>query len=106
MTGTRYLIPRRIRQRYEFFPGSGIGLPEVGLILAGLGAATVWFGGAGLFRLPFLVRLLPALALAGFGYFAARPLPDGTNLWGLAQAFHQWRTRPQRYLYDWSREDY
>ena len=103
-TPHRYLIPRRITQRYEFF--TGIGWREVQVVLLGLVCGGAWFLGSHLIHANLLVQMLPGVFSLGLTYFLVRPFPDGTRLLDLIMAIKRFYTRPRCYLYDWSRDDY
>lgn len=103
-TPNRYLIPRRITQRYEFF--TGIGWREVQVLFMGLVCGGAWFLGSHLLYESLLVQVLPGVFSLSLTYFLVRPFPDGTRLLDLLRAIKRFYTRPRRYLYDWSRDDY
>ena len=100
----RYLIPRRITQRYELFPGWG--WPEVLAALAGVALGGLVFGLLSLLNVPLVARLLPALLLAGAVVGIARPMPvtGESALAMLLQARSFFRAR-QIHLYDIGRDD-
>lgn len=103
-TPRTYLIPRRIPQRWELFPGWGA--PELKVLAQGAGVSVILGGLALVLGLPLaLTMLLGLVPVAGVG-FAVKPLATGQDsLWTLASYFWHYRTHPQRYLYDWHRED-
>jgi hypothetical protein len=100
---TRYLIPRRITQRFEFAPGWGI--PEAATVLVGAAAGGLLLLFASVLGLNPALRLLPATFLVVAAVFAARPLPDGTTLLELLAAARAFARSRKLYLYDFSRED-
>jgi hypothetical protein len=99
----RYLIPRRITQRFEFAPGWGI--QEAATVAAGAAAGGLLLLLASLFGLNPGFRLLPPVLVLGASVFAARPLPDGTTLLDLLGAARAFSRSRKLYLYDFSRDD-
>jgi hypothetical protein len=100
----RYLIPRRITQRYEFF--LGIGWQEIRTLFMGTACGGAWFTGSHLMHAGLLVQVIPGVLCLGMAYFLVRPLPDGSRLLDFLIAMKTFYTKPRRYLYDWSRDDY
>ena len=99
-----YLIPRRIDQGYQFFPGWGV--RQVAAVLTGLAAGLLIGVVTHLLHLPVLVQVFPLILGGGLGAVVARPQPDGSTVLDLAAAFRSWSGRPKRYLYDWSKDDW
>jgi len=99
-----YLIPRAIRQGYEFAPGWG--LVQVGAVLVGLLIGGLLFLTLHLLRAPVFVQVFPLILGGGLGVLVARPLMDGSTVLDLLAAYRDWSRRPKRYLYDWGRDDW
>lgn len=99
----RYLIPRRITQRWEIMPGWG----WRELASAGIGLATgaVLFALASLIGLPLIIRLLLLLLPAGSLTYLAMPLAMGGSMLDLILAFRAYSRTRHLYLYDLGRDD-
>jgi len=100
----RYLIPKPISQRYELFPGWG--LAQAGLVLAGVGAGAVMFGGLTLVHGPVALRLIGLALPIGLAGSLAFPPPNEPPLYQRLQAGLRYRQRPKRFLYDWTAGDH
>ena len=102
MSATKtYLVPRAVRARFEFAPG--LGLPELGGVIAGgltgFGLQALWallplHGGADFGGRVFLFTLPVAASL-----LLTRQDPSGGSLLGQVRAARDFRRRPPRYLY-------
>ncbi len=99
----RYLIPRRITQRYELFEGWG--WPEVLSALAGLGIGALLSLLATLLRLPLALCVLPGILAGGTGIAIARPMPTGENLLTFLRSARAYTRTRRFYLYDFGRDD-
>ncbi len=99
----RYLIPRRITQRWEILPGWG--WRELGSAGVGLGIGALLFAVASLAGLPLWLRALLVIVAAGCGVGLAMPMATGGSMLDmLLDARAYGRTRHQ-YLYDFGRDD-
>ncbi len=103
-----YIIPRRIRQGYEFAPGWGV--KQVVCLLAGLAAGALLFLAvrlpAHLLHMPIFIQLFPPIIVAGVGFVAAMPQMDGSTIFERIVNWQAWAKRQKLYLYDWSRDDF
>ncbi len=102
----RYLIPKPIAKQYELFPGSGWGLPEAGIVVAGVGLAGVVFWVLTLCGVPVVVRLVVAIVIAASGVGIAYPPPLGEPFFRVGQRWWQYQHHPHRYLYDVTQSDW
>ena len=102
----RYLIPKPIAKQYELFPGSGWGLPEAGIVVAGIVAAALLFLALTLIGAPVAVRLVVAVVAAASGVGIAFPPPMGEPLYRVGQRWWQYQHQPHRHLYDWTASDW
>lgn len=101
---SRYLIPRRITQRWELAPGWG--RIELLVASAGTAAAVALFLLLGLLPfVPLAARAFVALLIAGAGVIMVAPQPDGSKMLDIALAQRAYRARQRRYLYDFGRDD-
>ncbi len=99
----RYLIPRRITQRWELFPGWGwaeIGATGVGLLVGGVLLGLAWLLG-----LPLAVCVVLLILPAGAGAGIARPLPVGGSALEMLQQGRQFLRDRRLYLFDLGRDD-
>lgn len=99
----RYLIPRRITQRWEMF--AGIGWRELAVLGIGLLAGALLFGLASLVGLPLAIRAILVILPPGVAFMAARPLPTSESLLDMLLAWHDFSKRRHLYLYDFGRDD-
>ena len=100
----RYLIPRRITQRWELFPGWG--WLELAAVGGGAVVGVVLFLLGIFFRLPLLVRALAFVLPPAAAVFVAKPMVvGGDSLFTQILALRAYLRRPRRYLYDFRRED-
>lgn len=99
----RYLIPRRITQGYELFPGwTG---REIKLVAAALVLGALLFLLAGLLRLPLALHIgLPLVIVAGTAA-AVRPRPTGESLLDEWLRIFAYSRARRLYLYDFGRDD-
>ena len=98
----RYLIPRSIPLRYEFFPGWG--WAEMRVLLFGILLGALAFGNATwVFHAPDWIRLVSLIWPAAVGYFLAIPGFHGLSFWTQGMAWLHYRQNPQVWLYDWRR---
>ena len=102
----RYLIPKPISKKYELFPGSGWGLPEAGIVAAGVAVAGLVFLLLTLIGVPVVVRLFITVVIAASGVGFAFPPPLGEPLYRVGQRWWQYQHQPHRYLYDWTASDW
>ncbi|MDA8336033.1 MAG: hypothetical protein M0Z41_13800 [Peptococcaceae bacterium] len=100
---TEYLIPRPVRQGYEFVPGWGI--VQVVAVLIGLAAGILIAAILHLLRAPVLVQVFPIAGFGGLGVVVAKPLMDGSTVLDLLISYRAWAHKTKRYLYDWARDD-
>lgn len=99
-----YLIPRAIPLRYEFFPGWG--WEEMRVVVLGLIVGALAFANATwVIRTPDWVRLVALIWPSAIGYFLALPGIQDTSFSSQWVAWDQYRRRPTRWLYDWSRPE-
>ncbi len=104
-----YIIPRRIRQGYEFAPGWGV--KQVICLLAGLVAGVLLFLAIRLLvihhlRIPIFFQVFPPLIVAGAGVIATMPQMDGITVLERIENWQAWSKRQKLYLFDWSRDDW
>ena len=99
----RYLIPRRITQRWELFPGWG--KPELLLCLAGAVVGAVLAGASSLLGLPFGFTDLFVVLPVGGAAVLAMPQPTGDSLIGFLTALRAYRSTRHLYLFDHGRDD-
>ena len=99
----RYLIPKRITQRYEFMPGWGF--PEVGLVLGGFAAGIALYLLLGLFGLPLALRIFLAILIALAAFAAANPVAIGQRPIDLITDWRGWTKTQRLYMYDLGRDD-
>ena len=100
---SRYLIPRRITQRWEMLPGWG--WRELGAAGVGLGVGVLLFVAASLIGLPLWLRALLAIIGLGSGVGLGMPMATGGSMLDmLLEARTYGRTR-HLYLYDLGRDD-
>lgn len=99
----RYLIPRRITQRWEL--SQGWGWREIGAAAIGLLVGALLLGLASLVGLPLAGRALALLLPAGIATYAAMPMPTGENLLDMLLAFRNFARRRHLFLYDFGRDD-
>lgn len=102
----RYLIPKPIATQYELFPGSGWGLREAGIVVAGLVAGALLFFLATLLGLSVPVRLVLAVILVGLAGALAFPPPLGEPAYQVIIRWRQYRRQPHRYMFDWNASDW
>ena len=101
--GERYLIPRRITQRWELFPGWG--KPELLLCFAGAGVGALLAGLATLLGAPiYLVAPLAALPLT-VAVVLAMPMAAGGNMAEWLFALRAYTRTRHLYLFDFGRDD-
>ncbi|MCR3922065.1 MAG: PrgI family protein [Firmicutes bacterium] len=92
-----YLIPRNVRQRFEFFPG--MGFKELFLIIGGLAAGLVIFLLLGLFT-KSVARIIIFGLTAAIGYFLGKADPrSGKNVLDIIRDAKHWQLTQKRYLY-------
>lgn len=97
----KYLVPRAVRTRMEFFPGFGI--PE--LIAVGVGGAIGFVLQYLLSFLPFpqgikpFIRIVTLTLCAGAPYMLVKQDIFGTSLYIQLKAFKKWDSRLKKYLY-------
>jgi hypothetical protein len=104
MDDPRYLIPRTIPLRYEFFPGWG--WPEVKLVVAGVAIGLLAFANATwVLHCPAWRRLVVLVWRTALGYFAALPGFHETSMATQMAAWDQYRRRPSLWRYEWGRKD-
>lgn len=99
----RYLIPRRIMQRWEVMPGWG--WRQIAALGVGLGVGAVLALLGWLIHLPIWLLVLLVLLPAGSGAGVAMPMPTGGSMLDLlldAQAYGQAK---HFYLFDLRKED-
>lgn len=99
----RYLIPRRITQRWELFPGWG--WAELAATGIGLLVGAILFALASLLGLPVAVRIFMAILAVGGGAGLARPMPTGDSALVMLQRGRRFYRSPRHYLYDFGRDD-
>ncbi|MHB1957089.1 MAG: hypothetical protein ACYCOU_25515 [Sulfobacillus sp.] len=102
----RYLIPKPISKKYELFPGSGWGLVEAGIVVAGLIAGALLFLFATLLGLPIIVRLVLAALTIAIGGALAFPPPQGEPAYQIVLRWRNYQRQPHRYVYDWTVSDW
>lgn len=103
MDEPRYLIPRTIPLRYEFFPGWG--WPEVKWVVTGVTFGLLAFANATwVFHWPAWCRLVVLTWPAALGYFAALPGFHETSMADQMAAWDHYRRRPRLWLYEWGRD--
>ena len=92
-----YLIPRNVRQRFEFFPG--MGYKELFMVLGGFVIGLCCFFLLGLFT-GSAARLLIVGLTTSMGYFLGRaePRSQKTVMSMIKDAKH-WKLTQQTYLY-------
>ena len=104
MDDPRYLIPRTIPLRYEFFPGWG--WPEVKWVVAGVIVGLLAFANATwVFHWPAWCRLVLLVWPGALGYFAALPGFHDTSMADQMAAWEHYRRRPRLWLYEWGRDN-
>lgn len=92
-----YLIPRNVRQRFEFFPG--MGFRELSMIVGGLAIGFVLFFLFGLFT-GSAARILVVGLTASVGYFLGRAEPrSGKTVLDIIKDAKQWKVSQRTYLY-------
>ncbi len=102
----RYLIPRRITQRWEIIPGSGWGWAEIGVAAVGLLVGGVLLGLAWLLRAPLWLLALLLILPTGAGVGVAQPMPvTGESGLVMLQQMRQYFQSRRLYLYDIGRDD-
>ena len=99
----RYLIPRRITQRWELFPGWG--KTELLLCLAGAGASAALAGLSALVGLPIAISIRLAVLPLGASVLLGMPQPSGGTFYDLLLAQQTYVSRRHLYLYDIGRDD-
>ncbi len=100
----RYLVPRQVVARAEVM--SGLGIAELGVIIAGLAAALGVQWAVGLVLgvvLPrgavVLARVFCAVVVAGAGWIATRPAQGGRVMDYVAAMVRHWRRGEAPVLY-------
>ena len=101
---TRYLIPRRITQRWEVLPGWG--WTQLGAVGVGLGVGVVLALLAWVLHLPLWLLALVVLLPAGSGAGIAMPMPTGGSMLDLLLDARAYGRRRHFYLRDMGKEDY
>ena len=100
---TRYLIPRRITQRFELV--AGWGWRQIGAVLAGLGVGVVLALLAWALHLPWWIIALVVLLPAGSGAGLAMPMPTGGSMLDMLVDLRAYGRTRHLYLYDIGRDD-
>ncbi len=103
-----YIIPRRIRQGYEFAPGWGtkqVIVLAIGLVAAGMVFLMLRLLGRSIY-LPLFVQVLPPVLVAIAGFGTAMPQLDGSTILERIENWRSWSKCQKLYLYDWSRDDF
>lgn len=97
----KYLVPRAVRTRMEFFPGFGI--PE--LLAVGAGGAIGFILQYAFSFMPFppgikpFIKIVTLTLCAGAPYMLFKQDMFGTSLYTQLKAFKKWDSRPKKYLY-------
>ncbi len=99
----RYLIPRRITQRWELFPGWG--KPELLLCLAGAGVGALLAGLATLVGLPLYITAPVAVIPLAVAIVLAMPMAAGESMGVLVLAVRAYGRTQKLYLFDFRRDD-
>lgn len=99
----RYLIPRRITQRWELFPGWG--WPQLGALGIGVLAGLLCFFIVSLLGVPLFVRVIAFLLPAGGVGFLGKPLPTAESPLDMLLAFRAYAQTRHLYLFDFGRDD-
>lgn len=99
----RYLIPRRITQRWELMPGWG--WRELGATGIGFAIGAALFALAALLRLPLAVHFLLLLAPTGCAAYMAMPMALGGSFLDMVLAWRAYARTRHLYLYDLGRDD-
>ena len=99
----RYLIPRRITQRWELFPGWG--KPELLICLAGAGGSAVLVGISTLVGLPVYIVALLGLLPLGVAVLLVMPQPTGGCFFDMLLAQRAYQATRKLYLFDFGRDD-
>ncbi len=96
-----YMIPKNVKQRFEFFPG--LGFKELIMILGGLIVGSLIFMFLGLVTRSFARIIVVALTVS-IGFFAGKPDPRSSKtVLNLIVDAKEWRLRQQRFLYFYGR---
>ncbi len=92
-----YLIPRNVRQHFEFFPG--FGWRELFLTLIGFAAGLFLFFLFGLFTQSLGRAFLIVFTTAAAFFIGKGDSQTGRSILSLFNDYKVWRTKQQRYLY-------
>lgn len=99
-----YLIPRNVRQRFEFFPG--MGFKELFMIVGGLAVGLLVFFVSGLFT-KSMARLLLIGLCGSIGYFLGRAEPrSGKSVLDIIRDAKQWKVNQKTFFYDFGKGGY
>ena len=100
---SRYLVPRRINQRWEILPGWG----SLQLGAAGVGLATgvLLFAAASLAGLPLWLRALLVIVAEGCGVGLAMPMATGGSMLAMLLDSRDYGRTRHMYYYDLGRDD-
>lgn len=92
-----YLIPRNVRQRFEFFPG--MGFKELLMIVGGLAVGLLVFFVSGLFT-KSMARLLLIGLCGSVGYSLGRAEPrSGKTVLDIIMDAKQWKVNQKTFFY-------
>jgi hypothetical protein len=100
---SRYLIPRRITQRWEILPGWG--WRELAAAGVGLGVGVVLFAAASLIGLPLWLRALLVVVAVGCGVGLAMPMATGGSMLDMLLDSRAYGRTQHLYMYDLGRDD-
>ncbi len=101
--GERYLIPRRITQRWELVPGWG--KPELLICLTGAAGSAGLVGISSLIGLPIYVVALLGLLPLGVAVLLVMPQPTGGCFVDMLLAQRAYMATRKLYLFDFGRDD-
>lgn len=103
MAGERYLVPRRITQRWELFPGWG--RRELLTVLVGAAVAAALTTPILILGMPLPLAAVTALLPIGGAAGLAMPQPTSDSLLVLILFWRGYLARPRLYVYDHRRDD-
>jgi hypothetical protein len=96
-----YLIPKNVKQRFEFFPG--MGFKELFMIIGGLVAGFLIFSFLGYFT-PSFVRIIAVALTTSIGFFIGKADPRSSKtVLNLIMDAKVWRLSQRRFLYIYGR---